>query len=145
MKITIIDTPDGQEDELILKCRSVDDNVMKLINLLKTGSSKLNIQKDGSIFLIDPKEIYYFESVDTKVFAYAKTSVYETKSKLYELEEELDGLNFIRASKSVILNIDKIKSLAPAFGGRFEALLMNGEKVIISRQYVAILKQKLGL
>ncbi len=145
MKITIIDTPDGQEDELILKCRSVDDNVMKLINLLKTGSSKLNVQKDGSIFLIDPKEIYYFESVDTKVFAYAKTSVYETKSKLYELEEELDGLNFIRASKSVILNIDKIKSLAPAFGGRFEALLMNGEKVIISRQYVAILKQKLGL
>lgn len=145
MKITIIDTPDGQEDELILKCRSVDDNVMKLINLLKTGSIKLNVQKDGSIFLIDPKEIYYFESVDTKVFAYAKTSVYETKSKLYELEEELDGLNFIRASKSVILNIDKIKSLAPAFGGRFEALLMNGEKVIISRQYVAILKQKLGL
>ena len=145
MKITIIDTPDGQEDELILKCRSVDDNVMKMINLLKTGSSKLNVQKDGSIFLIDPKEIYYFESVDTKVFAYAKTSVYETKSKLYELEEELDGLNFIRASKSVILNIDKIKSLAPAFGGRFEALLMNGEKVIISRQYVAILKQKLGL
>ena len=141
MKITIIDTPDGQEDELILKCRSVDDNVMKLINLLKTGSIKLNVQKDGSIFLIDPKEIYYFESVDTKVFAYAKTSVYETKSKLYELE----GLNFIRASKSVILNIDKIKSLAPAFGGRFEALLMNGEKVIISRQYVAILKQKLGL
>ena len=46
---------------------------------------------------------------------------------------------------SGILNLDKIKSLSPAFGGRFEALLKNGEKTVISRQYVGVLKKKLGL
>lgn len=83
--------------------------------------------------------------MDQKVFAYCEKEVYEVKSKLYELEEELNAASFMRAAKSTILNLDKIKSLSPAFGGRFEALLKNGEKVIISRQYVALLKERLGI
>jgi len=51
----------------------------------------------------------------------------------------------MRASKSMIINLDMIKYLSPAFGGRFEALLENDEKVIISRQYVPVLKERLGL
>lgn len=51
----------------------------------------------------------------------------------------------MRASKSMVLNLNKIKHLSPAFGGRFEALLENDEKVIISRQYVPVLKERLGL
>ena len=43
------------------------------------------------------------------------------------------------------MNLNKIRRLAPAFGGRYEALLENGEKVIISRQYVGMLKEKLGV
>ena len=94
---------------------------------------------------MEPGEVFYFESVEQKVFAYCRTEVYQTKNRLYELQDELSGLNFIRVSKSVILNLDKIKSLIPAFGGRYEALLKNGEKVIISRQYVNDLKEKLGV
>ncbi len=67
------------------------------------------------------------------------------RSKLYELLDELPGWIFVRVSKSVILNINKMKSLTPAFGGRYEALLKNGEKVIISRQYVSSLKEVLGV
>ena len=65
--------------------------------------------------------------------------------KLYTLEELLTGTAFMRASMSTILNLDKVKSLSPAFGGRFEAVLDNGEKTIISRQYVPVLKERLGL
>ena len=83
--------------------------------------------------------------MDQKVFAYGKTEVYEVKSKLYELEEELPARDFMRSAKSTILNLNKIKSLTPAFGGRFEALLKNGEKVIISRHYVNVLKERLGI
>ena len=101
--------------------------------------------QNGELYLIDPEEVFYFESVDQKVFAYCEREVYEIKKKLYELEEELPEETFIRAAKSSILNLDKIKSLSPAFGGRFEALLKNGEKTVISRQYVGVLKKKLGL
>ena len=95
--------------------------------------------------MIDPSNVYYFEGVDNKVFLYCKQNVYETKLKLYEIEEEYKNTDFFRASKSVILNVAKIKSISPAYSGRFEAQLFNGEVVVISRQYVPELKKKLGM
>ena len=51
----------------------------------------------------------------------------------------------MRISKSMIVNIEKILHISPALGGRFEAVLENDEKVIISRLYVPILKNKFGV
>ncbi len=145
MKVTIVDIGPEEEEEIILRCRSLDDDMVKIINRLKQGGAKLTAYKDGGMFFVEPEEVFYFESVDQKVFAYCKSEVYQVKSKLYELLDELPGWMFLRISKSVILNLNQIKSLTPAFGGRYEALLKNGEKVIISRQYVGALKERLGV
>ena len=61
------------------------------------------------------------------------------------LEEELASEDFIRANKALLVNLNKIESLSPAFGGRFEAVLKNGYKVIFSRSYVNGLKEKLEI
>ena len=145
MKITILDPSVVEEDEIIVKCRLLDENITLLLNQLKIGSSKMNFYRDNKIVLVDKKEILFFESVDDKVFAYTLEDVFETKLKLYELEQILPAKNFFRANKAVIVNLNKIKSLSPAFGGRFEAVLKNGYKVIISRSYVPKLKELLGL
>lgn len=145
MKITIMDRADGEEDEIIIRCRQMDEQILKMVYALKAGTEKITAMKDGIILQINPKNIYYFEAVDNKVFLYLEKDVYETKHKLYELEERFAGTDFFRVSKSVIMNLAKVKSLSPAFNGRFEASMMNGEKILISRQYVPALKQKLGL
>lgn len=145
MKITILEKRPDEEDEIIVKCDYLDENITKLLNQLKTGKSKLSFYKDSQIILLNPEEILFFESVDDKVFAYTKDGVYESRLKLYMLEEELPHNDFFRANKAVIVNLNKIQSLSPAFGGRFEAVLKNGYKVIISRNYVADLKKLLGL
>ena len=145
MKVTILEKKADEEDELIVKCDYLDESLTKLINQFKTGKGKMNFYKDGKIVFVEPEEVLYFESVDDKVFAYTKESVYETKSKLYQLEEELPASIFFRANKAVIVNLDKIDSLTPVFGGRFEAVLENGYKVMISRNYLNTLKELLGL
>ncbi len=145
MKIIIEETNPGEEDQIIIRCRELNESILKIISELKMGQKKLAGCKDGNITMIDLASIYYFEGVDNKVFMYCKQNIYETKFKLYEIEEEYKNTNFFRASKSVILNVMKIKSISPAYSGRFEALLFNGEKVAISRQYVPELKKKLGL
>ena len=145
MKITIVDRPEGEEDEIIIRCRQMDEQMLKMIYALKACTEKLTAFKDGKISQVSPENVYYFEAVDNKVFLYLEKEVLETKSKLYELEERFMGTDFLRVSKSVIMNLDKVKSLSPAFNGRFEANMKNGEKIVISRQYVALLKQKLGL
>ena len=145
MKVTILEKQPAEEDEIIVKCDQLDEKLTRLINQFKTGKGKMNFYKDSKIVLVEPSEVLYFESVDDKVFAYTKDSVYETKAKLYQLEEELPASAFFRASKAVIVNLDKIDSLAPVFGGRFEAILENGYKVVVSRNYLNELKERLGL
>ena len=87
--------------------------------------------------------LYYVEAVDNKVFLYSAKQVYETKQKLYEIEHLLEEKQFLRVSKSVIVNLMKIKAIKPAMNGRFIAVLQNSEEVIISRKYVSALKNKL--
>lgn len=145
MKIVIEEAAQGEEDQIIIRCNKLDENILKLISELKMGQKKFAGMKNGNITMIDPAAVYYFEGVDNKVFLYCKQNVYEIKQKLYEIEDEYRNTDFFRASKSVILNVSKVKSISPAYSGRFEATLFNGEKVVISRQYVPELKKKLGM
>lgn len=145
MKITIQDCPEGEEDEIIVRCKQLDEQLMKLIYELRAGKSRLTVAKGEKLFQVLPGEIYYFEAVDNRVFAYMEKEVYETRHRLYELDEELRGTDFFRASKSTIINLAKVENIYPVFNGRFEACMKSGERLIISRQYVPVLKEKLGL
>lgn len=145
MKITIEPPAPGQEDEVIIRCTHLDDRVLELIRALKNETTKLTAYSGSGITMLEPKDIYYFESVDNKVFAYCEKQVWELRKKLYELEDDLSGTDFLRISKSTIVDLSKITHLSAAFNGRLEAKLKNGEKIIISRQYVPALKKKLGL
>ena len=145
MKITIETPQPGEEDEIIIRCAAIDDGIMEFIYALKTGREKLTAYSDKGIAMLPPKDIYYFESVDNRVFVYMAEEVYETRMKLYELEKSLLNTDFFRASKSTIINLANVKNLSPALAGRFEAHMKNGEALIISRQYVQDLKRRLGL
>lgn len=145
MKVVIEDIGPGEEEQIIIRCRHINDTIMKFISDLKMEQKKLVGLKDGNMVMIEPQNVYYFEGVNNKVFIYCKQNVYETKLKLYEVEADYENTDFVRVSKSIIINLSKIKSISPAYSGRFEALLFNGEKVVISRQYVPELKKKLGL
>lgn len=145
MKITIETPKAGEEDEIIVRCASLDDKLMNLIYSLKSEYDKVTGYIDDKIVKIELKDIFYFESVDNKVFAYTGKNVYDIHMKLYEIEETYLHTDFLRISKSAIVNVAKISYLKPIFNGRFEAELKNGEKIIISRQYVINLKKKLGI
>lgn len=145
MKIIIEQIGPEEEEQILIRCRNVDDPIVALAKELKRRRDKLTVRDGERILQVDPSEVYYFEAVDNKVFLYTQEKVYETKSKLYELEEQFGYTNFIRVSKSVILNLSKVDSFYPEFNGRFEALMKNKERVLISRQYVPELKKRLGI
>ncbi len=145
MKITIEMPAKGDEDEIIIRCRNVSDELLSVINVIKQEQLHVIGYDAKDIVSLSPAEIYYFESVDNKVFAYCDKKVYEIKSKLYEIEETYNYFGFFRISKSAVVNIKKISSISPLFNGKLTANLANGEKIVISRQYVADLKRKLGI
>lgn len=145
MKIIIEDIADGEEDQIIIRCSEINNEILQLISEIKSQQQILIGYDKNVIHRLNPADVYYFDTVDNKTFAYCSAKVFEIRKKLYELEDEFANSDFLRISKSAILNIKKILKVSPAFSGRFEAFLDNGEKIIISRQYVPNLKKKLGI
>jgi DNA-binding LytR/AlgR family response regulator len=145
MKILIEEIGREQDEEIIIRCHEVNDDILKLLNRLKTERAALIGYEEDNIHRLKTADVYYFEAVDNKVFIYYKDKVFESKQKLYELEEICEGKKFFRASKSIIINLAKITSVRPSISGRFEAKLDNGEGISVSRQYVPVLKKMLGL
>ena len=142
-----VELQEGYPDIAVtIKCPSAEsEEVRRIETLLRGFDQRLSGVKDGVTALIDREDVLYFESVDKRCYLYTADAVYETALKLYELEERLGPAGFIRGAKSQILNIAKIASLCPDFGGRLEVRLENGENLIVSRQYARQLKERLGL
>ena len=144
-KITIQQIDRSRDEEIVVRCHEITDEVLSVVEKLKTGDKMLLGARDGETFRIPVKDVYYAESVDNKTYLYLKQSVFDSKQKLYEIEEQCRGTKLFRCSKSMIVNIAKIRSVAPSVNGRLEAKLINGEVVIISRQYVPAFKKKIGM
>lgn len=146
MKIRVEVVGAEDEEEVIIRTKKPDPWMLRQLERLVKGQEPLlGYDADGGMSLLDLQEIYYFESVENRVFAYGTKDVAELKCRLYELEERFAGTNLIRISKSMILSLDKVERFVPALGGRIEAVLANRERVVISRQYVPDVKRRLGL
>ncbi len=128
-------------DRVIIECAEVTPDIEEIKCFAMSKQKYITGRIDDVIHKIQPSEIYYFEVVDEKVFAYTEHAVYEVKSRLYELEKSLSGYGFLRCSKSVLLNIYLVGSFSPALNGRFFAVMKNSEKLIVSRQYVPDFKK----
>lgn len=78
MKIIIEEPMDGEEEQIIVKCRQMTPALHRVLSLLKTQETL--VAYDGNeIHRIQPSAIYYIEVVDNKTFLYCKATVYESK------------------------------------------------------------------
>ncbi len=145
MKISVREVDSREEEEIIIKCHEMNDDILELLRRLKMNQNQLTAYVDDRVYRIPFGDVFYFETVDSKAFLYCEDRVYETKLKLYEFEDLTRAGKFFRASKSTIINTTKISHVKPSMSGRFEVYLKNGECVLVSRQYVPELKRQIGL
>ena len=125
------------ETEVIIRGDVTSEEVVSLLQLLKKRSSgKLILYKEEELYIMDADEIVYVEVSDNKVYAYTKQDTYEAKQKLYEIKELLVGRSFAQINKSVIVNINCVKSIQAEFSGNYRLKLKNRkESLTISRKY----------
>lgn len=143
MEIKVIKVSSEQPEQMEIRCHEVSEEVREIVAFVKSRQGQLSGIQEGKQYEIPVTDICYIEAVDEKVFLYTIKQVYETRQRLYELEEVLKEKYFLRVSKSLLLNLMKVKSIKPALNGRLTAVLKNGEEIIISRKYVPALKNAL--
>ena len=143
MKITLNQDPSFPETEVIINCPQADEDILRLVAMLRIHQKKLVGVLNGEQHLLDVKDILYIDTADKRAFLYTGTAVYESALRLYELEDGLRELDFLRAGRSAIVNFRRIKSIRPELGGRLVVTMDNGEQVYVSRQYACEMKEKL--
>lgn len=145
MKVTVEQIPPAEQEEILVRCYDAEQPWVKAVQSAAAGQITVSGVANGKTYRLKLGEIYYFEMVDGTSFLYGQKDVFSCKLKLYEFEALCRSTMLFRCSKSMVLNAEKIDYILPSFSGRFEAVLENGEKVIVSRQYVADLKRLLGV
>lgn len=144
MKVDFERVASSEEEGAVIRAVQKTEYVRAAMDILEYGGAYVAVSKDDRTCLCRLDQIYYVESVDKKTFVYTKDECYQSKKRLYELEEEFH-INFFRCSKAMLVNIRKIKEVKSDYHGRMNARLLNGETIVISRSYVKDLKKRLGL
>lgn len=106
MKIRIEVDENLSEDEVIIRCRTLDDEtlaVQKRVSEAVSSGLRLAVMKGEAEYYLNLSEILFFETADAAVAVHTAGQIYMVRLKLYELESLLPG-NFLRVSKSAIIN-----------------------------------------
>ena len=139
MEIIIKQQEELAKGKVVFEVNEVTPTVLRAIQILSSPED-LTVYQDNQIFLLKAADVFYIETVDTKTYVYTKDQVYVSRLKVSEIESTTGKDYFLRANKQTLINQRRIKSVAPAGGGRFQAVFTNNDKIIISRQYVPLIK-----
>lgn len=125
------------EDEVILNYKEMNEEVSKIIDFFRNDNRKIVGWKDKIQVVVAVSDILYVESVDGRTYAYTSDDVYKVNYNLVQMEELLRDISFFRCSKSMIMNIDKVKNLKSLSSNRIDATMQNGEHIMITRTYAS--------
>ena len=85
------------------------DKLIKNIQDLSKSTDTIVAEIDNNIYILDTDDIVKFYSENQYTYCVYHDKIYKVKKKLYELEELLRKENFIRISKSCIINIRQVE------------------------------------
>ena len=153
MKVQLFVSKDLEESHAEIYTDVLTDNIQKAMVLLEDEdlegnidgkNSILAVKKGKDIVILEFDDIYMFRVEDKQLKVFTEKSEYLLKKPLYQIEGDLDS-NFVRISKSTIVNMRKIERVAPSLKGMMFISLKNGLKDNISRKYLPDFKNALGL
>ena len=146
MKVNLFVSRDIEEPYADIHTNELTDNITKAMSILESDDSSemLAVKKGSDIALLEFSDVYMFRVEDKQVKVYTENKEYKIKKALYQVEENLTS-DFVRISKTTIVNLKKVERVAPSIKGMMFIQLKNGLKDNISRKYLPDFKQALDL
>lgn len=145
MKVNIVVEPDLKEDFVEIHVGELTKEITQLLELLQRKDSVITATDEYErIVLIKEPDIVALHAEKKWCRIYTDTSNYSCRKRLYEVENML-GADFMRVSKSIIVNLRKIESVEAVFNGMLQLRMKNGSKEYVSRTYLPQMKKYLGI
>lgn len=123
-----------------------DPRLTALLEDLRAGSrppDRLVFRQNGRVIFIATDTLDYAEADGNYVQLHAGTEKHYVRETLASLEAQLPAHRFMRISRSLLVNLDRIKELQPLFYGDYVVILRDGARLNMSRNYRARLESVL--
>ena len=145
MKVNIVVEPDLEEEYVELHVKGITDEISRLSEIIQSKSQVITgTDEYERIVVIDEVDIVALHAEKKWCRIYTDTANYSCRKRLYEIENML-GNDFMRISKSIIVNLRKIESVEAVFNGMLLLRMKNGSKEYVSRTYLPHMKEYLGI
>lgn len=146
MKLKVEYIPSDMEEEVVIRCHTKTERIGQIERILEkllVSNDEMAVTLGEVEYYIPKSEILFFETLDGKIGVHTAKNMYYTGYKLFELENIMPH-NFIRVSKSCVLNVEKVSSLAHNLAGASRVTFYGSDKAVyVSRNYYKILKEKI--
>lgn len=126
---------------VIVEYPEYDKSVDNLINKIKNMSISFTGKSDGKTVSIDISDIYYIENVERKIFLYSKKDIYRYDGSMADIDSSISETDLVRISRTCFMNVSHLKEIMQIKNSHLEAVLDNGEKLIVSRKYLKDIKK----
>ena len=120
------------------------DQIYASLHAAEGGEGKLKIEENGIILLIPFNDILYANIEERSVRVVTQERSYLTNYTLTELEGILKS-SFLRVHKSYIAHLDQIHSIIPWFNNTYNLIMTDKSEVPVSRTYVKVFRERMGL
>ena len=145
MKVMLQQKKELEETEIEIRYPNMTERIETMVQHIRQFDYMLEGYLEDRVYQIPLEQICYVETIDRKTFLYSSRNVYETRKTIQGIESELEGTTIVRISKSLLLNITAINYVKPYPNHRIMVELMNGEHLIVSRKYIADLKERIRI
>ena len=140
MKIVTRQVKDGPLT-VTIEYPEYNETVAGLIRKIGSWDIRFSASDEGRQVKIDICDVYYIENVERKLFLYTKKDVYRLDATMAEVEAQTAETDFVRISRTCIMNTDHLSEIRQVKNSRLEAVLDNGEMLIVSRKYLKEIKK----
>jgi len=98
------------------------------------------LRTGGRISFLKAGEVDWIEAAGNYLRLHAGKEAHLIRETMKGIEERLEPGMFVRIHRSVIVNVERIAELEPAFHGEYWVVLRDGTRLASSRSYSAGLK-----
>jgi two-component system, LytTR family, response regulator len=122
-----------------LQKRSAGDTDTRLLALLErfrttqTYATRFVIKTASRVVIVKASEIDWIESAANYALLHLGDKTHLLRETMRSLEEQLSPAQFVRISRSAIVNIERIKELQPMMKGEYVVILHNGKQLTMTR------------
>jgi len=144
VKLRIEVSDDCTEDEVIIRCNSINETVQKVQTYIQSLTvPKLTFYKGNQEFYLALEEILFFETEGEQVYAHTGNDAFRVRHRLYELEAILSRA-FVRIAKGTIVNTARIYAIHRNLTASSQIQFVGTHKyVYVSRHYYKTLKERM--